>query len=171
MIGRLLYKSRIKKYRKVLCSKERTKQFVLPDQVKSCLVLRSTIGDNESLYSELISLYPNIEFTSLWHVNSGSVSPEDCITITKENFTSKGIENADDAVKLLEAPFDWLIDLSNSNSEIVELILLTSNAKCKISWRYLGGFIADITMKDVKNRVEFIQNLKLLFSNLSCNGK
>ena len=56
MIGRLLYKSKIKKYRKALYSKERTKQFILPDKVKSCLVLRSTIGDNETLYSELTTL-------------------------------------------------------------------------------------------------------------------
>ena len=44
---------------------------------------------------------------------------------------------------------------------------------CKISWRYLGDFVADITVKDLKSRKEFVGGIKDLFVTLSTkvNGK
>ena len=81
----------------------------------------------------------------------------------------KTIENAEVSVELLNGKFDWLIDMSADNSDFVELLLLASRAKCKISWRYIGDFVADITLKEVKNRKEFVEQLPELFKMLTNN--
>lgn len=169
MLKRLLYKAKVRSHRRELLSKRRVKQFVLPSQAKSCLLLRSTRGDSDYYADKIRETYPKIKFTELWHISTGTLPPSDVnlITISKQNLAKKGYINADKALALLNEPFDWLIDLSNDNSDIAELLLLESNAKCKISWRYLGHFIADITVKDVEDRKEFVERIEELFLTLN----
>ncbi len=171
MLRRLLYKAKVKNHKKLLLGRVRTKEFVEPSQVKRCLLLRSTRGDNSCYVATLKEIFPHIDFVELWHVSTGTLSPSDsnAITISKHNLTKSGYKDADPAVELLNTPFDWYIDLSNDNSELAELLLLESMAKCKISWRYLGNFVADITVKDLKGRKEFVSGLKELFVTLSTN--
>ncbi|MBE6334614.1 MAG: hypothetical protein E7071_07325 [Bacteroidales bacterium] len=175
MFRRLLYKAKVKNHKRLLRGRVRMKQFVEPMQVKQCLLLRSTRRDNSSYVDVLKNAFPHIEFVELWHVSTGTLPPSDpnAVTISKHNLIKSGYKGADSAVELLNKQFDWYIDLSNDNSELAELLLLESMAKCKISWRYLGDFVADITVKDLKSRKEFVGGIKNLFVTLSTkvNGK
>ena len=172
MVKGLLYRARLKKYKSRVITLDREKCFTAPNNVKSCLVLRSTFLDNEECIHLLKELYPDIEFVELWHVSQGTITPSDVDTsviISSDNLTKRGFEGADGAVKLLDGKFDWLIDLSADNSDFVELLLLASRAKCKILWRYIGDFVADITLKDIDNRKEFVERLPELFKMLTKN--
>ncbi len=169
MFRRLLYKAKLKKHKRVLVERKRTKQFILPSHAKRALLFRSTRWDRDEYAEALKNAFPNVEFVELWHVSTGTFAPSDtnAAMIMKSNLRKSGYRGADRAVELLDTPFDWLIDLSNDNSELAELLLLESRAKCKISWRSLGSFSADITVKDVEDRCEFVNSIKVLFENLS----
>lgn len=170
MIKGLLYRAKLRKQKARVITLDREKSFIAPRNVKSCLVLRSTFMDNEECVNQLKTMYPDIEFTDLWHVSHGTMTPSDVdasMTISRDNLTKRGFEGADGAIKLINGKFDWFIDLSADNSDFVELLLLSSRAKCKISWRYIGDFVADITLKDVDNRKEFVERLPELFAMLT----
>lgn len=172
MIKGLLHRAKLRKHKARVLALDREKCFIAPQNVKSCLVLRSTFMDNEECVNQLKSMYPDVEFTELWHICQGTMKPSDvdiAMTISRDNLTKRGFENAEVAVELLNGKFDWLIDMSADNSDFVELLLLASRAKCKISWRYIGDFVADITLKEVKNRKEFVEQLPELFKMLTNN--
>ena len=170
MIKGLLHRVKYRKHKARVMTLDRERCFIAPKSAKSCLVLRSTFMDNEESVNLLKELYPDIEFTDLWHISHGTIVPsgvDPSVTISRDNLTRKGFEATDGAVKLLNGKFDWFIDLSADNSDFVELLLLASRAKCKISWRYIGDFVADITLKDVDNRKEFVEKIPELFSMLT----
>lgn len=172
MFKRLIYRTKIKRHLAKLSLLQRDKSFVLPEDAKNCLLFRSTRGDNNIYVERLKQIFPHIEFVDFWHISSGTIAPSGVdmsAVVSWGNLTRSGFKRADKAVELLGKQFDWLIDLSNDNSDLAELLLLTSKASCKISWRYIGNFVADITLKDIDNRKEFVERIPELFLSLSVN--
>ena len=172
MIKGLIHRAKVRKHKARVVALDRERCYTAPSKVRSCLILRSTFMDSDECVNLLKDMYPNIEFIELWHISQGTIMPsgiDETMTISRDNLTKRGFENAEGAVKLLNGKFDWFIDLSADNSDFVELLLLSSMAKCKISWRYIGDFVADITLKDVDNRKEFVERLPELFAMLTAS--
>lgn len=177
MFNKLLYSSRIRGYRKSIESRKRERIVVNPSQLGSCLVYRDTKSDDPALYDKLLSLFSGVDFVSIWSM----VGKESKIS-KRYSFTENDILIRKSALKgkkgfadtrveeTLNRDYDWLIDLSLDHSEITPLVLAASNAKCKISWRYAGNFVADITIGDIKNREEFVDSLRDIFLTLNSRG-
>ncbi len=177
MFSKLLYSSKIRGYKKSLRYRKRERIVVNPSQLGSCLVYRDTKSDDSALYDRLLSQFPGVDFVSIWCV----IGKESRI-LKRFSFTENDILVRKSALKgkrgfsdakveeVLKRDFDWLIDLSLDHSEITPLILTASSAKCKISWRYVGEFVADITIGDIKSREEFVDSLHEIFLTLNNRG-
>lgn len=146
---------------------KRDKEFHNADTMKTCLIFWVAHLQDAEWMKKLTKELKGVKIHKLCFVpGSFSLAPQgDIVYVRNEDLGFGGKILNTDLRRMLNTPYDLLLDLSDRSSALIDYILKTSQAKCKIG-KVKDNFESDIMLEEVQHPTELIEGIIQVLSEL-----
>ncbi len=167
MIDNMLTRMKEKALAKTITDRRREVEYKNLSDVKSCLVCWTANANQLVWLKTLKSKMKDVEIERLCYISQGyeMIESDDMVCVRNENLGFGGKIQNDRLQAILAKKYDMLIDLSVKSNVMINYMVTTSQAKCKIGMKR-EGIDTDIVIDGGLEPLLFIENMFEILSRL-----
>ncbi len=146
---------------------ERTKTYQKLEKIHTGLVFWVGDPEEQQWLKEIAGKWPGITMDKLCFLPAANKDiPTNAITcVTEEDLSFSGRIVNEELLRIMNTPYDLLLDLTNQSNPLIDYILKGSLAKCKVGVPK-EHFEADVMIDGASGPLDFIGKAAKIFSEL-----
>lgn len=136
--------------------------------IRKCLVFWVADEDEDSWLKNMLEVFRGVKLDKLCFLPAGGEMAEsgNLVIMRNEDLGFGGKIQNERLMKILDCPYDLLVDLTTESSVLGNYVLTNNQAKCIVGMKKENG-VADILIDGTSGPVDFIQKLSALLSEVN----